>query len=76
MELSSRAARQELSSDIFDRIESAAMVDHERFSVPSEIEEILDRLPLQVTLHVPDQIKAYLHQPLLSAVMPAKACIQ
>jgi hypothetical protein len=32
------------------------MVERERFSVPQEIEEILDRLPPKVTLHVPDQV--------------------
>ena len=30
------------------------MSEHEKFAVPHEIEEILDRLPPQVTLHVPD----------------------
>jgi hypothetical protein len=34
------------------------MIEHERFSVPHEIDEILDRLPLQVTLNVPDHILA------------------
>jgi hypothetical protein len=43
-------------ADIFDRIESGAMVERERFLVPSEVEEILERLPPQVTLHVPDHI--------------------
>src|SRR5260221_11996093 len=32
------------------------MSEHEKFAVPHEIEEILDRLPPQVTLHVPDHI--------------------
>ncbi len=32
------------------------MSEHEKFSVPHEIDEILDRLPTQVTLHVPDHI--------------------
>lgn len=32
------------------------MVERERFSVPQEIEEILDRLPPKVALHVPDQV--------------------
>jgi hypothetical protein len=33
-----------------------AMSEHEKFAVPHEIEEILDRLPPRVTLHVPDHI--------------------
>jgi hypothetical protein len=37
---------------------SKAMIEHERFSVPHEIDEILDRLPPQVTLNVPDHILA------------------
>jgi hypothetical protein len=32
------------------------MSEHERFSVPHEIDEILERLPPQVTLNVPDHI--------------------
>ena len=32
------------------------MSEHEKFVVPHEIDEILDRLPPQVTLHVPDHI--------------------
>jgi hypothetical protein len=32
------------------------MSEHEKFAVPHEIEEILDRLPPRVTLHVPDHI--------------------
>ena len=32
------------------------MSEHEKFAAPHEIEEILDRLPPQVTLHVPDHI--------------------
>jgi hypothetical protein len=32
------------------------MSEHEKFAVPHEIEEILDRLPSQVMLHVPDRI--------------------
>jgi len=41
----------------FDRnFPAKAMSEHEKFSVPHEIEEILDRLPPQVTLHVPDHI--------------------
>jgi len=35
---------------------STAMSEHERFSVPHEIDEILERLPPQVTLNVPDHI--------------------
>ena len=35
---------------------SKAMSEHEKFVVPHEIDEILDRLPPQVTLHVPDHI--------------------
>jgi len=35
---------------------SKAMSEHEKFLVPHEIEEILDRLPPLVTLHVPDHI--------------------
>ena len=34
------------------------MSEHEKFAVPHEIEEILDRLPPQVTLNVPDHILA------------------
>jgi hypothetical protein len=34
------------------------MIERNTFSVPLEIEEILDRLPLYVTLHVPDHILA------------------
>jgi hypothetical protein len=41
----------------FDRnFPSKAMSEHEKFVVPHEIDEILDRLPPQVTLHVPDNI--------------------
>jgi hypothetical protein len=41
--------------------ESKAMIEHERFSlpqfsVPHEIDEILERLPPHLTLNVPDQI--------------------
>jgi hypothetical protein len=43
---------------IFDAIESRAMSDPERFSVPFVIEEILDRLLPEVALHVPDHILA------------------
>src|SRR5215510_9950840 len=32
------------------------MNEHDRFSVPHEIDEILERLPPQVTLNVPDHI--------------------
>jgi hypothetical protein len=57
MELSSRAGYLAIIAKIFfDRIESGAMVERERFLVPSEVEEILERLPPQVTLHVPDHI--------------------
>jgi hypothetical protein len=49
--------------NIFDRIESKAMVERERFSVPQEIEEILDRLPSKVTLHVPDQVLSHWFPP-------------
>jgi hypothetical protein len=35
---------------------STVMSEHERFSVPHEIDEILERLPPQVTLNVPDHI--------------------
>ena len=34
------------------------MSEHDRFSVPHEIDEILERLPPQVTLNVPDHILA------------------
>jgi hypothetical protein len=41
----------------FDRnFPSKAMSEHEKFVVPHEIDEILDRLPPRVTLHVPDHI--------------------
>ena len=41
----------------FDRnFPSKAMSEHEKFVVPHEIDEILDRLPRRVTLHVPDRI--------------------
>jgi hypothetical protein len=57
MELSSRAGYLAIIAKIFfDRIESGAMVERERFLVPSEVEEILERLPPQVTLRVPDHI--------------------
>src|SRR5262245_46407882 len=39
-------------------LSSKAMSEHEKFAVPHEIDEILDRLPPQVTLHVPDHILA------------------
>jgi hypothetical protein len=45
-------------ADIFERLELRAMSDPERFSVPFVIEEILERLPPQVALHVPDHILA------------------
>src|SRR5262249_6742181 len=32
------------------------MNEHDRFSVPHEIDEILERLPPQVTLNIPDHI--------------------
>lgn len=32
------------------------MIEGNRFAVPPEIEEILDHLPLHVTLNVPDHI--------------------
>jgi hypothetical protein len=44
--------------DIFALLELRAMVEPERFSVPYVIEEILERLPPQVALHVPDHILA------------------
>jgi hypothetical protein len=34
------------------------MREHEKFAVPHEIDEILDRLPPQVTLNVPDHVLA------------------
>jgi hypothetical protein len=35
---------------------TTAMSEHDGFSVPHEIDEILERLPPQVTLNVPDHI--------------------
>jgi hypothetical protein len=35
---------------------STAMSEHDGFSVPHDIDEILERLPPQVTLNVPDHI--------------------
>jgi hypothetical protein len=34
------------------------MIEPKTFSIPPEIEEILDRLPSQVTLNVPDHVLA------------------
>ena len=55
----------------FDGIESRAMGEPERFSVPFVIEEILERLPPEVALHVPDHILAIWFAPgPANSVMP------
>ena len=70
----------------FDRnFPAKAMSEQEKFAVPHEIEEILDRLPPQVTLHVPDHILSLWFPPgpsngvmqgraLARAVSYAKSC--
>ena len=70
----------------FDRNSpSKAMSEHEKFVVPHEIDEILDRLPPRVTLHVPDHILSLWFPPgpsngvmqgraLARAVSYAKSC--
>jgi hypothetical protein len=61
-------------ADIFDGIESRAMGESERFSVPFVIEEILERLPPEVALHVPDHILAIWFAPgPANGVMPEAA---
>ena len=64
---------------------STAMSEHDRFSVPHEIDEILERLPRQVTLNVHDHILSLWFPPgpvngvmegaaLARAVSYAKSC--
>jgi hypothetical protein len=39
------------------------MVEHKKFSLPPEIDEILDRLPPRVTLNVPSDVLRHWFSP-------------
>jgi hypothetical protein len=53
--MSSRLSNNDYAN-VFVGTESNAMTEAKKFSVPHEIEDILDQLPSQVTLHVPDHV--------------------